>query len=183
MVALPFSGFGDVATWVSVAFTIVTAVIAATAFVLLRKRERRQALTELHDSLTSGETARARHTLGSLLYSTSDADRPGRRECIEAYFVLIWALQRARNVFRAFGIPWERLDARQSRLTSILKNSSKKKDATIALTWNLVEVAENIVEFRYRYHEKWSIADADAWADVSTFIDAESLRRRITEQV
>ena len=38
---------GDLATWAGVALSLVTAVIAAVVFVGLRRRERRQALTDL----------------------------------------------------------------------------------------------------------------------------------------
>ncbi|MEV7631208.1 hypothetical protein AB0N64_02240 [Microbacterium sp. NPDC089318] len=175
MPALQFSGVGDLATWISLAFTVIAGAAAAGAFWMLRRRERRQALTELHSSLTSGETATARNILGTLLYSRAEDDLPGRGESIEAYFALIWALQRARNVFRTFGIHWTRLDAPQGRLSSVMRSGTT--DATLALTWNLVEIAENVIRFHDVYSHEWQVDDEDAWADISAYVDAESLRR------
>lgn len=178
MFGLQFSGVGDLATWVSLLFTVIAGVAAASAFLVLRRRERRQALTELHTSLTSGETALARNTIGSLLYAVDGSDRPDRSASIEAYFALIWALQRARNVFRTFGVRWTPLNEQQSRLSSIMRAGST--DATLALTWNLVEIAENVVRFHDLLSEEWSVEDDDAWRDISGYVDADALRRSIT---
>ncbi|MDL9978602.1 hypothetical protein [Microbacterium candidum] len=175
MFGFAFSGPGDLATWVSVVFTLIAGASAAIAFVMLRRRERRQALTDLHASLTSGETARARNTIGTLLYSNEAGDQPTRTESIEAYFALIWALQRARNVFRTYSLYWRALDAPQSRLHSIAP--SRSSDASLALTWNLTEIAENVVQFHDLYSAKWAIEDEDAWDDIGTYVNAERLGR------
>ncbi len=176
MSGLVFSGLGDLATWVSVAFTLVAGAAAAGAFVHLRRRERRQALTDLHVSLTTAETARARNTIGALLYGDQSSS-PSKAESIEAYFALIWALQRARNVFRTYGFHWRELNQPQRRLSALI--SPRKRDASLALTWNLTEIAENVVRFRDLYQRAWAIEDADAWADVGTYISAEQVRRLV----
>jgi len=165
---LQFSGLGDVATWVTLGFTVITAVVAAIGFWLLRQRDRRQALADLHASLTSGETAHARNVIGTLFYSDDEKARPDREAAIESYFALIWAVQRARNVFRAYGIPWRSLDTPQSGLSKLM--SAGSNDASLALTWNLVEIAENVGRFHEKYGEAWSVDDGDAWADMDGYI-------------
>lgn len=172
---LQLSGLGDLATWASLAFTIVTAVVAGCGFWLLRRRDRRQALADLHGSLTSGETAQARNVIGTLLYAQDTADHPSRLTSIEAYFALIWALQRARNVFRAYRIRWQPLDTPQSRLSKLMNAGSN--DASLALTWNLVEIAENVGQFHVKYGEAWAVDDFDAWAEMDAYIHREGLRR------
>lgn len=106
------SSLGDLATWVSVALTVITGVVAAFVFVGLRLRDRRQALTDLHISLQSGETAAARNTIGSLLYATRTRDRPPPLASIAAYFAHIYAIQRARNVFRTYSVRGHHLTLR-----------------------------------------------------------------------
>lgn len=168
---LQFSGLGHLATWVSFGFTVITAGAAVVGFVLLRLRDRRQALADLHVSLTSGETAQARNAIGTLLYSSDTTVHPGREAAIESYFALIWALQRVRNVFRAYGIAWRTLDAPQSGLSKIMNAGSK--DASLALTWNLVELAENVGQFHEKYGEAWSVDDGDAWAEMNGYIHGQ----------
>jgi len=172
---LQLSGVGDLATWVSVAFTVLAGLAAIAGFAMLRRRERRQALTELHTSLTSGETARARNTIGTLLYAAEQDVKPGKLDSIEAYFALIWALQRARNVFRTYALEWRELSAPQPRLTKLM--GSRKSDASLALTWNLTEIAENVVLFHDTFREPWAVEDDDAWADIGAYVDANRLRK------
>jgi len=169
---------GDLATWVSTTFTVVTGVAAVFVYVRLRRRDRRQALTDLHVSLTTAETAVARNTIGTLLYSTDRRDTPPRLECIAAYFALIWAIQRARNVFRTFGLPWQSLEAPQSRSRSAI-SARATKDASQALTWNLVEIAEGVVRFHFEYAEAWSVEDEDAWKEINTYVSADAIRARM----
>lgn len=175
MFGLAISGVGDLATWVSVAFTVIAGISAAVAFVMLRRRERRQALTDLHASLTSGETARARNTVGTLLYAQDEADHPPRLESIEAYFALIWALQRARNVFRTYSLHWIALEAPPISRSGL--TAPRSNDATLALTWNLTEIAENVVQFHDLYSTGWAIEDEDAWDDIGDYVKTERLRR------
>lgn len=170
---LQFSGLGDVATWATLVFTVVTALIAGGGFLLIWRRDRRQALADLHVSLTSGETAHARNVIGTLLYSSDTTANPGREESIESYFAMIWALQRARNVFRAHRITWRALNTPQSRLSKIM--SAGSTDATLALTWNLVEIAENVGQFHEKYGEAWSVDDGDAWAEMDEYIHGQGL--------
>lgn len=171
--ALSVSGPGDLATWVSVALTLVAGAAAVSGFVMLRRRERRQALTDLHVALTSGEIAQARNTVGAVLYSSDSG--PTRTQAIEAYFALVWAVQRARNVFRTYGIRWRPLDAPQHVLTRVMR--AGHTDAAFALTWNLTEMAESVVRFRDLHRDDWEIDDDDAWADIGQYIDAHELRR------
>lgn len=173
MMPLAVSGPGDLATWVSVALTAIAGAAAVSAFVMLRRRERRQALTDLHVALTSGEIAQARNAIGAVIYGVETG--PNRAHAIEAYFALLWAIQRARNVFRTYGIRWRSLDSRQSSLASVVRTGNA--DAAFALTWNLTEMAESVVRFRDLHHEAWGIDDADAWADIGQYIDAHELRK------
>lgn len=172
MTGLSLSGLGDLATWASLLVTLLGAIAAGLAFWWLRRRERRQALTDLHASLTSGETAHARHIMGTLLYADPQ-DRPAKLDSIAAYFALIWALQRARNVFRTFGMHWRELNQPQTRLSAL--SATGRKDASIALTWNLTEIAENILRFRAEYKTIWNVEDGDAWADVGAYITGERI--------
>lgn len=175
MTEFALSGMGDLATWVSVVLTVIAGVTAVIGFVTLRRRERRQALTDLHASLTSGEAAAARNTIGTLLYASSEDDCPARLDAIAAYFALIWAVQRARNVFRIYSLEWRDLEAPSTRLERI--KSSRSGDAKDALTWNLSEIAVNIVQFHDRYGANWSVEDKDAWDDIGSYVNAERLRR------
>ncbi|GAA3939603.1 hypothetical protein [Microbacterium soli] len=174
ILGVELSGFGDLATWIEVLCTAVAGGAAVLVFVTLRLRERRQALTDLHTSLTSGEIAQARNAIGALLYSGIDGGRANRLASIEAYFTLIWAVQRARNVFRTFRIRWTSLGAPQRQI--VTRMHAGWKDASLALTWNLTEIAENIVRFHDLYGREWSIEDTDAWADISAYIDADRFR-------
>ncbi|WP_460800812.1 hypothetical protein [Microbacterium sp. GXF6406] len=167
-IGLQFSGLGDLAAWATLAFTVVTALLAGIGFGLVRLRDRRQALADLHVSLTSGETAQARNVIGALLYGSAEAATPTRLEAIEAYFMLIWAVQRARNVFRIFRIRWHALNESQGRLSSLMHTG--RSDASLALTWNLIEIADNIMQFHDKYGEKWGVDDADAWADIGSYL-------------
>ncbi|WP_449407304.1 hypothetical protein [Microbacterium maritypicum] len=165
---------GDWTSALGVLFSILTAVVAAFAFGSLRKRERRQALTDLHASLTSGETAAARNVIGTLLHSPNSREHPSRLDSISAYFTLIWSLQRARNVFRTQLLPAKELNAPMSKWERLVPG--RLRDATEALTWNLDEIAGNIVRFHDVYGTKWNVEDDDAWAEISAYINAERLR-------
>ena len=168
---------GDVASWATLLFSVVTAAAAGGAFLGLRKRERRLALADLHTALTTGETAAARNTIGTLLYAAAPKDRPSRHECIRAYFSLIWAVQGARNVFRAQLLPNKQLDAPLSRWEEITRRRHMK-DAAAALTWNLSEISENLVRFHDFYGSVWGVQDRDAWEEIGVFVNADAIRRR-----
>ena len=169
---------GDLATWAGVFLSLVTAVIAAVVFVGLRRRERRQALADLHVSLTTGETAAARNTIGTLLYSSRRRDFPSRLDAIAAYFALIWALQRSRNVFRTYLLPADELDSPMSRWSAVTRGRSRR-DAAEALSWNVTEIADNVVRFHDEFGEQWAVEDADAWDEISSFIGADAIRSRL----
>jgi len=170
---------GDLATWAGVLLSFATAIIAVFVFFGLRRRERRQALADLHVSLTSGETAAARNTIGTLLYSTSRSDLPSRLDAIAAYFALIWALQRSRNVFRTYLLPANELDSPMSRWGAVTRGRSRR-DAAEALSWNLTEIAENVVRFHDEFCAQWDVEDADAWEEISPFVGADAIRRRLS---
>ena len=108
--------------------------------------------------------------MGNLLYAEPE-DHPRKLDAIAAYFALIWALQRARNVFRTYGMQWRALNQPQRRLSALTAAGSK--DASIALTWNLTEIAENVSRFRDEYKVQWNVEDEDAWADVGAYIKGE----------
>ena len=169
---------GDWATWLSVGFSVTAAIVAGLAFLSLRKRERRQALTELHVSLTSGETAAARNAVGTLLYSPNAVNQPSRLDGISAYFALIWSLQRARNVFRTQFLPSQQLDAPMSRWQKAVPRR-RLRESTEALTWNLTEIADNIVRFHDEYGAVWEVEDEDAWAEISEYVNADRIRERL----
>lgn len=172
---------GDLATWAGVMLSLATAVIAAVVFVGLRRRERRQALADLHVSLTSGETAAARNTIGTLLYSSRRRDLPSRLDAIAAYFALVWALQRSRNVFRTYLLPANELDSPMSRWSAVTRGRSRR-DAAEALSWNVTEIAENVVRFHDEFGKPWGVEDADAWEEISPFVGADAIRRRLSSK-
>lgn len=172
---------GDLATWVGVLLSLVTTIIAAVISVGLRRRERRQALTDLHVSLTSGETAAARNTVGTLLYSSSTEDLPSRTDAIAAYFGLIWALQRSRNVFRTYLLPANELNSPASRWSTITRGRSRR-DAADALSWNVTEIAGNVVRFHDEFGARWAVEDADAWKEIGPFVGADAIRRRLASE-
>lgn len=155
-------GWPEVAAWAGGLGTLATAIIAVVLAAQLRNREKRQALVELHASLTSGETAAARNTVGTLLYSKKKRT-VSELAAIEAYFHLIWAIQRARNVFRIHGFNW-------SSLTGPPRRRSRQNEIELALTWNLTEIAENVVTFHEAYGEKWKVEDADAWDEMRAYL-------------
>lgn len=155
---------GSVTDWWALALSIVTGVVALAGFLFVERRDRLQALTDLHATLTSGEIAQARHTVGSLLYSDPQQAESDKENSIAAYFVLVWALQRSRNVFRTRRMHWRTLDQPQSLWSTVMHSGSS--DASVILTWNLTEIAQNVSEFHSRYGEAWSVADEDAWQDV-----------------
>ena len=160
---------GDLAAWASVCLTVLAAGGTIYAFVTLRRRDKRQALTDLHTALTTGETAAARNTLGTLLYSVDDQVRPPRADCIAAYFALIWSLQRAQNVFLTHGVKWKALHTPQRSLTEVMARG-RRSDAEAILTWNLNEIAESVVLFHHDFGGRWAVTDDDAWKDISRFI-------------
>lgn len=173
--------FGDWATWFGSAGTITASVAVITIAAQANRRERRRAFAELHYSLTTGETAHARNVMGSLLYAEL-RDLPARSDSIDAYFRLIWALQRARNIFRTHGAYSKALSGPTNRVKRLwFRNTRLETEAT--LTWNLDEIAENVVRFHDRYTAPWRVQDHDAWAEVEEFVDLDDIRARIREAV
>lgn len=152
----------------------LTAVIAIVLAAQLRNRERRLALVDLHISLTTSETAEARDVIGTLIYGRGLAGRARKQDAISAYFKLIWALQRARNVYIVYGFDWgqERRSLRR-RLVS----SSREREARNLLTWNVTEIADNVALFHANYAEKWDIEDDDAWRDIAPYLYLVQTRR------
>lgn len=170
---------GDVATWAGAAFSLITGVVAIILATQLRNRERRLALVDLHQSLTTGETAAARNVMGTLLYADAGS-APTKLDSIDAYFRLIWAVQRARNVFRTYKLCWKSLSGPVSRLDRI-QLGRRQRESDLALTWNLNEVAQNLVIFHDLYQEAWNVSDGDAWADVEDFVDVEAVRQKLSD--
>ncbi|MBF4570484.1 hypothetical protein ITJ57_17090 [Plantibacter sp. VKM Ac-2880] len=169
---------GDLAGWASVLITLGSSIVLIFVWVHLRRRERRLALAELHLSITTGETAEARDLLGSLFYSPAE-DGPSRSESIAAYFKLIWAVQRARNVFHAYKFTWTTLDTAPSRLAS---DSRRVSDAERIMSWNLIEMARNIVMLHDEYGIDWSIQDEDAWREMASYMDTDAIRRQLVRE-
>ena len=160
-------GLPEAATWIGALGALSTAAIAIVLASQLRNRERRQALVDLHTSLTSGETANARNAIGTLLYSKKHRRHVDELEAIDAYFRLIWAIQRARNVFRVHGFHWTSLDGPERKNWAQQK---RKVEIESALSWNLQEIADNVVEFHLKYCKKWNVEDHDAWDEMSVFL-------------
>lgn len=156
---------GDIAAWASLIVSIFAGAAAVVVFVSNGRRDRRTAVSSLHVSLTSGEIAAARHIVGNLLYSNTSNVEGGRSEAISAYFILIWAMQRSRNVFRIYKLEWRPL-----KQASAVPRASAR-DVMDALTWNLSEIAENLSRFHEEYGERWSVDDADAWDEMREFFD------------
>jgi hypothetical protein len=167
---------GDLAGWAAVLFSLATSIVVVCVWFQLRQRERRIALTDLHLSITTGETAVARDVLGTLFYSPREGrDQPTRADAISSYFKLIWALQRARNVFHAYGFTWTTLDTSPSRLEAGRRRRGGE-DAARIMSWNLIEMARNIVMFHDTYGIDWSIADEDAWNEMASYLNPDGIR-------
>ena len=157
----------ELASWIGAVGALATAIIAVVLAAQLRNRDRRQALVDLHASLTSGETAAARNVLGTLLYSKKFGKKVDQLTAVTAYFQLIWALQRARNVFRLHGLHWASLQEPNESSRAKRARAAEKEGA---LSWNLREIAENVIEFHSNHSEKWKVEDADAWTEMEAFI-------------
>lgn len=169
----PSNFFAGLTAFSTAGATLAIFVLACSA----RRRERRSALSDLHGSLTSGETAIARNTIGTLLYA-SRRYAPSKPEAIEAYFRLMWSLQRARNIYRAQGIYWKALSGPSGWFQRLLF-FWRQRESRLALTWNVNEIAENIVIFHDRFSDKWDVEDDDAWEEITKFVDTEEVRRRV----
>jgi hypothetical protein len=50
------------------------------------------------------------------------------------------------------------------------------------LSWNVTEIAENVVRFHDEFGEQWAVEDADAWEEISPFVGAEAIRRRLSSE-
>jgi hypothetical protein len=53
------------------------------------------------------------------------------------------------------------------------------REVSLALTWNLVEIAESVVRFHFEYAEAWRVEDVDAWNEINAYVDAEGIRARM----
>ena len=47
---------------------------------------------------------------------------------------------------------------------------------------DLTEIAENVVRFHDEFCEQWDVEDADAWDEVSPFVGADAIRRRLVSK-
>lgn len=154
----------DPLAWISAIGSLGTAAIAVALAIELRNRERRQALVDLHVSLTTGETARARHVVTSVLLAAQHQNKAERLFAIESSFGLIWAMQRARNVFRLHRFDWTpvaEVDA---------PRRARTREVEAMLSWNLREIALAAVEFHTRFGVSWKIRDDDAWTELSGYL-------------
>jgi hypothetical protein len=121
------------------------------ANVQLGRREKRRNFAEVHRDLTTGEVADARDVIGTVLYSPG-AKGPRQLEVINAYFKLIWAVQRAMNALRVYNV---------SRETGRDIGSSRE-----FWSWNYRELVENIGKIHWRYRDEYGISDDDAWMEL-----------------
>lgn len=160
--------WGTLPDWLAAVGGVVTATTAIVLAVGLRARERTQALTELHLSLTTGETAAARETLGTLMYSRKYRHTVGELEAIAAYFKLIWAVHHSWNVFNHYHLDWSR---RFGEPGPPKGGPRQTRAIASALTWNLREIEENLERFHATYSEKWEIEDSDAWGELVRITD------------
>ncbi|MGD8166660.1 hypothetical protein ACEXOS_005515 [Herbiconiux sp. P16] len=164
--------WGDVPTWIGAIGGFVAAIAAVVTVLFawrisaqLRDRERRQALADLHLDLTTGETAHARHVIGTAMYGEPDTEATS--DAIAALFALYWAVQRVANL----------------RLVhASTSNSAADLQTREFLTWNLDEIVSNIIEFRRQYREKLHIRDKDAWRSFIGYVQ-ESLPERYNQLV
>lgn len=142
--------WGDVATWIGSCGAVIAALLAGAISIQLRSRERRQAIASIHADLTTGETAKARDTIGTVLYASGGLQTVGPQEAISAFFKLYWAVQRAENTYRVFNF---------DPATSKKMNGQQE----YFLSWNFREIVQNIVDFHHKYGDQLRIADQDAW--------------------
>ncbi|MFJ3035637.1 hypothetical protein ACIPC2_14610 [Curtobacterium pusillum] len=168
--------WGSAADWVAAAAGIVTAGTAITLAVALERRERTQALTELHVALTTGDIGRARNVLGTLMYSRKYRHSVSELDGISAYFQLMWAVHHAYNVFNHYKLEW---DFRHGTPTAAPQGRRTPRQAQIisnALTWNLQEIEHNLERFHDAYADKWEIEDADAWSELQRIVKGGATR-------
>lgn len=162
--------WGSAADWVAAAAGLVTAGTAITLAVALERRERTQALTELHVALTTGDIGSARNVLGTLMYSRKYRHSIPELDGISAYFQLMWAVHHAYNVFNHYKLDWTFRHGTPTSGTQSRKAPRQARVISNALTWNLQEIEHNLERFHDAYADKWEIEDADAWSELQRIV-------------
>jgi hypothetical protein len=111
------------------------------------RRSRQAALAAVHADLTMGEVAAARHAIGTFRYTQDGGRRPGRvldEDAMRAYFVILWALERADNTLSCY-------------------SSGNQRRASGFIGWNLDELTRNVVWFRREHGARLHLDDAESW--------------------
>jgi hypothetical protein len=111
------------------------------------RRSRQAALAAVHADLTTGEVAAARDAMGTFRYTQDGGREPGRvldEDAMRAYFVILWALERADNTLSCY-------------------SSGNQRRASGFIGWNLDELTRNVVWFRREHGRRLHLDDAESW--------------------
>jgi hypothetical protein len=148
---------------VTAAFAAAGLAIAVFASSQVALRDTRRLLAEVHRDLTTGEVAAARNVIGTLLHSRAESDAT-RLDVIDAYFRLIWGVQRALNALRVHSRRRPNLDTRASNAAGSF------------WSWNFEELVAEIGTVHWRFSDEFDIQDADAWHELVVAVGAHDKR-------
>jgi len=153
---------------------VCIAIVAAWYTHQARRREKRQALANIHRELTTGEVAVARDVIGVALYAQSPRNHLDDASLIRAYFQLYWCVERVDNLAQIHAKPDSPKRVQKKISRDERKPFSRRKSEpwrwqwetqkSEFLTWNLDEIVGNIIRFRHGFAEMLNIDDDDAWA-------------------
>jgi hypothetical protein len=124
-------------------------------------RAKQASLAAVHSELTTGETAAARNVMGTFRYTQHGASAsPGSGDGVtdaevrQAYFVILWAIERADNALSHY-------------------SARDQHRASGFIRWNLDELTRNVVWFRSMHAERLGVSDEDAWTSFTGHLRSE----------
>ncbi|MGW4769791.1 hypothetical protein ACWEO2_17315 [Nocardia sp. NPDC004278] len=120
--------------WIAPAISLGSALVAVQAYRNARAVARRDAFrfaADLHQDLTTGAVAAARHVVGTSLYGNSDARSRVQDQVMQSYYVLLWGFERL-----ATGAEVLRR-AKYAEAILVLHD---------AVEWHVIEIGKNIAK-------------------------------------